>query len=252
MERKSFTLKDVTATGEVAATIATLGVWDKDGDWTEPGFIGTQPVAFLNSHNRTDLQLGKGVVSDENGKTAEVEGKLFLNDPDAEKLHTKLRNDLDNPPALLEWSYGLMFKEGGTEKGTRAGRTGRILRPLPDGSPGVRVPEVSPVLVGAGEGTGTTSVKAAQLKLVDHILTTSKNLAELLARVHDVTRLREEKGQTLGDESMAALTELAEQSDAVQEALAAAQPAEDPAASFDLDAELQALLTRTDRILRGI
>lgn len=205
IERKALEIKDITETGEVAAVVATLEVWDKDGDWTEPGYFGTQHANILSAHNWGDIQLGKGVVSDESGTVAAFEGRFNLELPEAQALHAKLRFDRQHPPPLIEWSYGMMFHEGGTSKGTRANREGRILQPLPDGSPGARIPEVSPVVVGAGEGTGTTGVKAMQL--IDHITATRSDVQALTERITEVVALRGGKG--LGKASKAALSDLA-------------------------------------------
>jgi hypothetical protein len=88
-------------------------------------------------------------------------GKFNLDDPDAKSLHTKLLFDLENPPAKIEWSYNLRIKMGGRIPFTDHEEfgDGQWLGPV-DGGPGVKVDEVSPVMVGAGEGTGTLGVKA--------------------------------------------------------------------------------------------
>lgn len=210
MQRKELKVTDLTKEGEVAAIVATLEVWDSDGDWTEPGYFGKQHTSIVRGHNWADLQLGKGILTDEDPPNAMFQGKFNLDVPEAEQLHAKLLFDRANPPPLIEWSYGMLFNEGGTAKGTRDGREGRILQPLPDGSPGARIPEVSPVMVGAGEGTGTVAVKAS-MRLVDHITATRTDVQALSARVAEVVAARREKGQELGKASKAALDELIEE-----------------------------------------
>ncbi len=140
--------------------IATLNVKDKDGDVTLPGFFGEQTVSIVTSHDWQDLMLGKGTLKEE-GERAVFRGKFNLDDPDAKKLHTKLLFDLDNPPPKIEWSYNLRLKKGAQISFTDHEEfgDGQWLGPV-DGEAGVKVDEVSPVMVGAGEGTGTLAVKA--------------------------------------------------------------------------------------------
>lgn len=159
---KRLKLNDVTKTGEVSAEVATLDVIDKDGDVTRKGFFGKQDTKIVSGHDWSQIMLGKGVVSDEDGKKAVFAGVLNLDDPNGEQLHAKLRFDLEVPPPLIEWSYGFQVLDGGAKAGQFDGRDVQFLQPLPDGSPGAKVYEVSPVLVGAGEGTGTTSVKTSK------------------------------------------------------------------------------------------
>ena len=157
--RKSLDVK-VEKTGEVSSVVATLNVKDKDGDVTLPGFFGEQTVSIVTSHDWMDLMLGKGTLKEE-GEEAVFRGELNLDDPDAKKLHTKLLFDLDHPPAKIEWSYNLRLRKGARvpfEDHEEFG-DGYWLQPV-DGEAGVKVDEVSPVMVGAGEGTRTLGVKA--------------------------------------------------------------------------------------------
>ncbi len=160
---KQLQIKDVGAEGEVEAVVATLHVVDKDGDLTLPGFFGTQPTKIVSGHDWSQILLGKGTVTDEDGETAIFRGRLNLDDPAAAQLHTKLRFDMDHPPPLIEWSYGFKILPGGSRPAGDQDPDGarQILQPRPDGTPGAKVWEVSPVLVGAGEGTRTVAVKTA-------------------------------------------------------------------------------------------
>ena len=159
--QKSLVLK-ADKTGEVSSVIATLGVKDSDDDVTLPGFFGEkgQTVSIVTSHRWEDLMLGKGVLKEE-GDRAVFRGKFNMDDPDAKKLHTKLLFDMENPPAKIEWSYNLRIKDGGRVpfSGHEEFGDGQWLGPV-DGEAGVKVDEVSPVMVGAGLGTGTLDVKA--------------------------------------------------------------------------------------------
>lgn len=152
-------VKEITDTGTVTAVVATLGVKDHDGDVTLPGFFGEQHPGIVASHDWSDILLGKGTLT-EDGDRAVFEGRFNLDDPDAQKLHSKLVFDVANPPAQIEWSYGYALKDGARQ--TFADHpdygSGAFLGPVDDG-PGVTVFEVSPVLRAAGIGTGTTTVK---------------------------------------------------------------------------------------------
>ncbi len=143
------------AKGTVTAVIATLGVVDKDGDVTLPGFFGEQDTAIVWAHDRSHL-IGKGRIF-EDGDEAKFDGAFFLDTIEGREkyLTTKAMG------TLQEWSYGFRLKEGGYSFGDHDGRQVRYLQPNPvDKSPGTDVDEVSPVLVGAGEGTRTLAMKS--------------------------------------------------------------------------------------------
>ncbi len=184
MNLKSLSVKDVTKDGELEAVVATLGVVDKDRDVTEKGFFGTQDTKIVSGHDWNQILLGKGVVTDEDGKEARFTGRLNLEDSDAAQLHAKLRFDLEVPPPLIEWSYGFSILDGGSRSGKFSGEDVRFLQPREDGTPGSKIYEVSPVLVGAGEGTRTVGVKSAT-ELVTALLEaglTPKQLSNLSDR----------------------------------------------------------------------
>lgn len=151
-------LKAADAKGNATFAIATLGVVDHDGDVTEPGFFGRQPVQMLPSHDSSHVPLGKGVIY-EQGDKAIADVKFNLAIPAARDWHAAIKFDFENPPSLQEYSYGFQLAADGQRTGTFKGRAVRFLQPRKDGSPGARVFEVSPVLLGAGIGTHTVAVK---------------------------------------------------------------------------------------------
>lgn len=248
MDTKSLVLKDLTAEGQVEAVVATLDIIDKDDDVTEPGFFGTQTTSMVGSHNWSDLMLGKGTVSDEEGKEAVFQGQMNLADPDAAKLHTKLRFDVESPPPLIEWSYGFTILDGGSKTGERDGRTVRVLQPKEDGSPGVKVHEVSPVIVGAGEGTRTVTVKEdktfpdlpTDLKLSDHVAWAHAALDSLADRIEALAALRQEDGR----EPTKHLEELARLEAKLSMLLSPPEPS-------ITEAHLRALVEKTRAKMRG-
>lgn len=192
---KRFQVKEMTEKGEVAADIATLNVKDKDRDVTLPGFFGKQNVSVALSHDWGPVMLGKGQIFEE-GDKAKFEGKLNLStdDPEARAVHSRLKFDLDNPPALIEWSYGYQLKDGAKEefKDHPEHGDGFWLKPVEDG-PGAKVFEVSPVLVGAGEGTGTTAVKSSQtISMLDALAELGDEEARKLLELHNLLDLQKE------------------------------------------------------------
>ena len=189
--RKSISFKDA-GKGMVEAVFATLNVVDKDGDVTLPGFFGKQEVIMLPSHDWDSVPLGKGTI-EEVGDKAVATIKMNLAIPTAKDWYEALKFDVDpaNGTPLTEWSYGFRVLPGARTSDERAGQQVSILGPLDDGSPGVKVDEVSPVVVGAGEDTVTLSVKGKKtfsdeadsvLAAVEGFIKRAKSLADLRAK----------------------------------------------------------------------
>lgn len=145
--------------GTATIAIATLNVVDKDGDVTLPGFFGEQWAQLVPTHDWDHVWMGKGRVY-EKGDQALVDVKFNLKIPAAKDWYEAIKFDYENPPALGEYSYGYHVLDGGSRKGTFKGQAVRYLTPRPDGTAGSKVFEFSPVLLGAGEGTGTVDVKS--------------------------------------------------------------------------------------------
>lgn len=242
--RKQLKIESVGKAGDVAAVIATLNVKDKDGDVTLPGFFGVQHPSIVTSHNWQDIMLGKGTLT-EDGDKAVFEGKFNLDDPDAAKLHSKLKFDMDNPPAQIEWSYNLRLKKGAQVPftGDEKFGDGQWLGPV-DGEAGVKVNEVSPVLIGAGEATGTVSVKTAEaVSLADKIKTSNDLLAVIAEDVLSLHTKLAADGHELTDEKRAVLAGLIEE---LHKTLATVSPILDESTPADdgvMEAVLQAQAT---------
>ena len=95
---------------------------------------------------------------------------MNLDIPAAKDWHSALMFDKAHGRPLQEYSYGFSILPGGSSQGGKdaSGKDAyRTLRPCPDGTPGCKAHEVSPVVVGAGEGTGTLSVKTAGARFLD-------------------------------------------------------------------------------------
>jgi HK97 family phage prohead protease len=144
-------IKEVTD-AEVVAVFATTGVIDHDGDVTLPGAFGEQHAAFLFAHNARDLVLGKAQIHEE-GNEAVARIKINREIERAREVHSMLKFDMEHGEPLQEFSYG--FDPVSYSHGEHEGRKVRFLEKL-------KVHEVSPVLLGAGLGTHTRSVKCKQ------------------------------------------------------------------------------------------
>lgn len=142
--------------GEIDAVFSTLDVIDSDGDVTVKGaFTDGAPVAISAYGHQTskgELPVGKGAIR-ETTTEAVMSGRFFM---DTEKGHdtfvvVKEMAAEDGPGQ--QWSYGLadIVAEVGDFQGQRV----RYIK-------GVTVPEVSPVLRGAGVGTRVLDVKSAK------------------------------------------------------------------------------------------
>lgn len=159
MPRKGFQssvkVKDA-AKGEVSAVFSTFDVMDKDGDVTPSDAIKDGEPFVVSAYGHTswagELPVGKGVIRTTKSE-AIAEMQFFMD--------TTQGRDTFNAVAELaksglgEWSYGFDILDA--QPGVFDGKDVRILT-------GVKVFEVSPVLVGAGVNTRTLSVKSASGK----------------------------------------------------------------------------------------
>jgi hypothetical protein len=141
-------IKDADA-GTVQAVFATLGVIDKDGDVTTEGAFQDGEQVRISAFGHTSwhghLPVGKGVIR-EVGNEAILDGQFFLNTQHGRDTFETVKG----LAGLGEWSYGYDILEA--DNGQFEGKDVQFLRKL-------KVHEVSPVLLGAGENTRTLAVK---------------------------------------------------------------------------------------------
>lgn len=189
-------------TGKVSAVFATMGVIDKDQDVTLPGFFGTQDVAILRAHDRSHL-VGKGRIT-EDGDSAVLAGQFFIETDDGKQEYLKVKA----MGGLQEWSYGFNILDGGSKLGQHDGQNVRFLTPLDSGDPGVKVAEVSTVILGAGENTRTVGIKTEGLRFVEQAEQVAQAVELLYGRADEIRTLRADKGADLGDEAVARLLEV--------------------------------------------
>lgn len=209
METKSFASDQRTEIldaekGEVLAVIATFGVLDRDNDITAKGAFGEQHVPMVYGHNWDGMPIGKGRIY-EDGSHAMFEGKFNLAITPGREAYESVKFQGE----LQEWSYG--YKAVEFERTTHEGKSARLLK-------SIKAYESSPVLVGAGVGTRTQSVKSDEgLRFVEQAELVVAALEKLGDRGKAIAELREGK---LGAESTELLVKAIEQGHTVLETLA--------------------------------
>lgn len=240
MDHKQFTPGTVkeAAQGKALVVIATLGVRDKDGDVTLPGYFGEQTAVIQGSHDWKMPSLGKAKVYErDNEALAELD--FNLDSSGGKDWFGAIAFDLAHPPAKQQYSYGFTIRPGGSVRGEHNGQEVRFLKPLPDGSPGVVVHEVSPVLLGAGEGTRTLDAKG-QRTFADEVTAALAVVTALKDRAGAIVALRAAEGRALGSERVAQLKALVDEVQGLYAQLQQVLTAPAPAADQDLLANLMA------------
>lgn len=192
---KSFRVMEMKADepGSFRATIATFNVVDKDGDVTEPGAfkVGQKVKIAAWGHAWGDLPVGRGVIGADDEK-AWVDGQFFLETEHGKQTYLTVK-ELDD---LQEWSYGYYVEEYSFGKFDE--QHVRFLKLLD-------VVEASPVMVGAGEGTGTDRIKGTQVPLSDHSASVLAAASGLAKRIKSLADLRAKEGRTLSSANVARL-----------------------------------------------
>lgn len=159
MKRKSLAITAMGEDGTGLARLGTLSAIDHDGDTYDPGAFawkqgGEQWAQVLPAHDWRAMPLGKARVY-EDGDAAFAELKLNLDHQAGRDWHAALKFDLAQGEPIQEWSYGYNVLDADYQ--VRGESRVRVLKRLD-------VMEVSPVLRGAGVGTGTLTMKNLALK----------------------------------------------------------------------------------------
>ncbi len=252
LDLKSLT-EEKLAKGKISVVFATMGVWDKDGDMSMPGFYGEQDVVLLPAHDWSSVPLGKGKTREE-GNLAIADIELNMELQTAKDWLSAIKFDLKVGQPRMEYSYGFKILEGGSRMGEGLGRQGRILQPREDGTPGSKIWEVSPVLVGAGERTGTLSAKAAGKTFVDESQAVLDAADGLVERAKALAALREKEGRELSapnKERLAALADSFQKYAKEMTSLIVTAPAVVPAPSVE-ETEARRELVRMTKVRAGL
>lgn len=199
-------IKELSEKGEGVAIIATLNVVDADKDVTLPGAFGEQIVPMVPAHEWKQTPIGKATII-ESGDEVLAKFKLNLKNKLAQDWYSALKFDLENPPSKQQYSYGYSILKDGSEDGEFEEQDVRFLKRL-------KVHEMSPVLVGAGIGTGTVILKNDSdkpiklIKIEDQILAANKDIEELIERVKKLQVIRVKEGRTISKERIKELLDL--------------------------------------------
>lgn len=207
---KPITVKQVDDEGKGLAVIATLNVIDKDNDITESGAFGVgQEAKILPAHDWMHIPLGKASIR-EDGNLVLADFQLNLDIPSARDWHSALKFDLAQGTPLQEWSYGFTITDATNETRNTDTRV-RILK-------GLIVHEISPVVLGAGEGTGTVVIKSIENNtLAGELASTVEAVRSAIERCEEVKTLRVNDGRDLSPDRYIDLESL----DSVMEELVA-------------------------------
>jgi hypothetical protein len=234
VETKVFELSDLKLDGDGAGTFeavfATMDAIDHDGDTYDKGAIGTQDVVISQwNHGSWEggaaaLPIGVGKIFERENK-AIVKGEFDMEDPDGKKTYDKLKY-LRSKGMNVEWSFALPHFDVRWEQ--IDGDNVRVFT-------SIDVPEVSPVLLGAGVGTELLSIKNAssttalpvtvetsddkpseeRKQFVDQLEEAVVAVESVVARAKEIKNLRNEKGKDL---SRAAVRRLKTLADALHDA----------------------------------
>jgi hypothetical protein len=203
MERKYFSLelKDADdGTGEFSAVIATLDVVDKDNDVTLRGAFPQGKEVLVSAYGHASwggiLPVGRATIA-ERGKKAKAEGQFWLNTT----IGNDTYNTVKNAGSLQEWSYGFEVKE--FSFGEHEGQKVRFIK-------SVNPFQISPVLVGAGEGTRTLSIKS-HLSYSEHLAQVLGDVRTFTERTKERMDVLESQGRALSSDSRGRLDELVEE-----------------------------------------
>lgn len=159
MQTKSITIERIDEAGKGRARIAQLSAIDRDGDTYAKGAFswkegGGQWVMMIPAHNKQAMPFGKAWLHEE-GDWAVADFTLNLDTQAGKEWHAALLFDLKTGNPVQEWSYGYTtLKAGRVQRGNKSARELQQLDAF----------EISPVLRGAGVGTGTLGIKSAELK----------------------------------------------------------------------------------------
>lgn len=149
----AFAIKSATL-GEVEAVVATLNVVDRDAEVILPGAIPDGTPVKLSGYGHDAMfgaaPVGKGTLATR-GEQVVFTGRFFMSTQRGLESFATLKELGGNQ----EWSFGFRVLESdrAPEAWARRGAV-RLLKRLEPF-------EVSPVIVGAGIGTGTLSAKRA-------------------------------------------------------------------------------------------
>jgi hypothetical protein len=163
-------IKDASK-GEITAVFSRFDVVDSDGDVTLKGAFDDGAPVLIGAYGHASWgptrgassvprpPIGKGTIKTDTEK-AVLQGQFFMDMQDGRDTFESVKGCGD----LQQWSYGYDIVD--SEYGEFNGRKVQFLKKL-------AVPEISPVLAGAGVGTQTLEVKGLKHAIPPHGTATS-------------------------------------------------------------------------------
>jgi len=208
--------------GSVTVAFATLGDpadqkaedIDKDGDVSLVGSLPVGKEVPISSYAHASwperggrLPVGIGQISEAKGKGGRnlgiLTGGFFIDTTHGRDTYLTVKGLRD----LQEWSFGYTVESA---KGVWAGVQANLNKRYD-------VHEVSPVLIGAGNGTHTLAIKSgedgaarAALPFADHYLRVLEEVEAFTTRAQEIADLRTKEGRVLSAANRARLTSLLE------------------------------------------
>lgn len=219
--------------GHIVLAFAQIGVIDRDRDVTVAGAFPSKDVP-MSAYGHTSwngaLPVGRGAIA-EKGAWAVFEGDFLMETDHGRNAYHTVKAMAE----LQEYSYG--YEPTEFSYGTHEDQHVRFLKRLD-------VYEVSPVLVGAGLGTHTQSIKSGETGIVlpyaDHLEALLRETAVFVDRSRDRAEFRAKEGRVLSAATRDRLASLMEALGAAGTDLAA------------LLADTEAPKARTDRDIAAL
>lgn len=195
------------AKGTISVAFAQLDVVDKGNDVTMPGAFPSGKAVPMSAYGHTSwdgaLPPGRGAIHEEDG-WAIFDAQFLMDTSHGRETYQTVKAMAD----LQEWSYGYLATE--YSFGERDDKHVRFLTKLD-------VYEVSPVLVGMGNGTHTRAIKGddpvSGLPLMEHHRRVSAAVSEYIDRLLDRASFRGREGRKLSDATIDDLQVIREQLD---------------------------------------
>lgn len=185
--------------GSIRALFSTFGVVDRDGDIVLQSAIENGVAVPMVWHHEWDDPIGKGVVSTDT-RGATFDGRFFVETQRGLEAYKTVKAMGE----LQEYSWGFRVLDYEYREEPEHGIV-RVIKKA-------EIFEVSPVLKGAGVGTMTLAVKAAEgLSLSDHVETVLAAVETVCARAKSLAEIRAKEGRAISSARRIRMEEIAKQ-----------------------------------------
>jgi hypothetical protein len=201
--------------GQVVAIFSTFNTVDHDGDVTTPGAFTDGAKTRISAYNHTSwggvLPVGDGSIK-VTPNEAQLHGQFYMDTQHGGDTFKIVKRQSE--AGLQEWSYGYDVTKNSFGEFGDPPRRVQFLE-------GLKVHEVSPVLLGAGIGTRTLATKdRGSSTFVGEATAVLTAVGSLTDRAAEVLTMRQEKGKGFGAESAALLRQVQGQVKRLEDLLA--------------------------------